>query len=55
MKPLPVPAQMLQLDLWVMLAAALLMGPFLFRAIPIGRLVGAGFLAAYAAYVVILL
>ena len=54
-KPLPVPAQMLQLDLWVMLAAALLMGPFLFRAIPIGRLVGAGFLAAYAAYVVILL
>ena len=54
-KPLPVPQQILHFDLWVMLAAALLMGPFLFRAIPIGRRVGAALLAGYAAYVVVLL
>ena len=54
-KPLPVPEQMLHLDLWVMLAAALLMGPFLFRAIPIGKRIGAALLAGYAAYVAVLL
>jgi Ca2+/Na+ antiporter len=38
-----------------MLAASLLMWPFLFRAVPIDRLVGAGLLALYAAYVWVLL
>ena len=53
--PLPVPAQMVRFDLWVMLAAALLLGPFLFRGIRIGRRIGAALLAAYAAYVWVLL
>lgn len=49
--PLPMPPQMLQLDLWVMLACGALLAPFLFRGITIGRPVGAGMLAAYGAYV----
>lgn len=53
--PLPVPAQMLRLDLWVMLAASLVLWPFLFRLRPIGRGVGAALVAAYAAYVWVLL
>ncbi len=50
--PLPVPQQMLQLDLWVMLGAALLLGPFLLRGISITRIAG---LAGYAVYVWVLL
>ncbi|MDP0928462.1 hypothetical protein Q0601_14850 [Paracoccus onubensis] len=50
--PLPVPQQMLQLDLWVMLGAALLPGAFLLRGISITRIVG---LAGYAVYVWVLL
>lgn len=47
---LPVPEQMLDRDLWIMLAAALLPAPFLFRRWPLSRPVGAGFLAAYGLY-----
>ena len=54
-RPLPVPAEMMRLDLWVMLASSLLLAPFLFRGIPIGRLAGAGFVLAYCAYVWVLL
>lgn len=54
-KPLAVPEQMLRLDFWVMLAAALVMGPFLFRGLTIGRVTGAAMVAAYAAYIVVLL
>ncbi|MDO5633044.1 MAG: calcium/sodium antiporter [Paracoccus sp. (in: a-proteobacteria)] len=54
-KPLPVPAQMLRLDLWVMLAAALILWPFLLRGIRITRGAGAAMVAAYAAYVWVLL
>lgn len=54
-KPLPVPAQMLRLDLWVMLAAALILWPFLLRGVRISREVGAVMIAAYAAYVWVLL
>lgn len=53
--PLPIPSQMLQLDLWVMLGSSLLIAPFLFRGIPMTRPVGAVFLSAYAAYVWVLL
>ena len=48
---LPVPEQMLNRDLWIMLATALLPAPFLFLRWPLGRLAGAGFLAAYGLYV----
>ncbi|MFV0386453.1 calcium/sodium antiporter [Paracoccus sp. (in: a-proteobacteria)] len=54
-QPLPVPASMLHLDLWVMLGSSLLLAPFLFRGIPISRLAGVGLLAIYAAYVCVLL
>ncbi|RJE85780.1 calcium/sodium antiporter [Paracoccus onubensis] len=53
--PLPVPQQMLQLDLWVMLGAALLLGPFLLRGISITRMAGLVGLAGYAVYVWVLL
>lgn len=49
--PLPVPAQMLRLDLCVMLAAAVILWPFLFRGIRIGRAAGGALLVAYGAYV----
>lgn len=48
---LSVPEQMLNRDLWIMLATALLPAPFLFLGWPLGRLAGAGFLAAYGLYV----
>lgn len=54
-RPLPVPPEMLRLDFWVMLAAALLLGPFLWRGIAMGRLVGGVLLALYATYVWVLL
>ena len=54
-KPLPIPPQMLQLDLWVMLAAAALLWPFLFRSVRMGKRVGLALLACYALYVGILL
>ncbi|WP_299913304.1 calcium/sodium antiporter [uncultured Paracoccus sp.] len=54
-KPLPIPPQMLQLDLWVMLAASALLWPFLFRSVRMGKRVGLALLAGYALYVGILL
>jgi cation:H+ antiporter len=45
-----VPAQMLRLDLWVMLGAALLLAPFIWTGRPIGRLLGLGLLFAYGGY-----
>lgn len=53
--PLEPPRELLRLDLWVMLACALAMAPFVFRGLPIGRAVGGGFVAAYLlfAYVVL--
>lgn len=52
---LPVPPEMLHVDLWVMLATSLLVGPFLLFFLPIGRVVGAVFLALYAAYMWVLI
>lgn len=53
--PLPVPAQMLRLDLWVMLAAALALAPFVLRRRDIGKQAGLALLGAYALYTVVLL
>jgi cation:H+ antiporter len=51
---LPVPAEMLRLDLWVMLAASALLGAFIFGRRPIGRGWGAALLALYTGYAIIL-
>lgn len=50
--PIPVPASMLQSDLWVMAATSLLLIPFILMRHDITRTVGALFVAAYAAYTV---
>ena len=48
---IPVPPQMLDFDLWVMLGAALLLFPFAFTRVPVGRVAGVAFLLAYGAYI----
>lgn len=53
--PLPVPPAMLGFDLWVMLAASLLLLPFLIANRPIGRAAGLGLVGLYAIYVVALI
>ena len=53
--PLPVPPEMLRLDLWVMLASSLLLAPFLFKGISMTRPVGAALVAAYGVYAWVLL
>lgn len=53
--PLPVPPEMLRLDLWMMLGSSLLLAPFLLRAVTISRPIGAAFVAAYGAYAWVLL
>lgn len=47
---LPVPQQMLDRDLWVMLATALVIAPFLFRGWTLNRLAGIGLVGAYGLY-----
>jgi len=53
--PLPVPAEFLTLDLWVMLAASALLYPFVCRLARMGRRVGMTFLAVYAVYIAVIL
>ena len=53
--PLPIAPRIVRFDLWVMLATSLALWPFLFRGLAISRLVGAGLLALYAAYVAVLI
>lgn len=50
--PLPTPAGFMELDLWIMLAAALAMAPFIFLKRDIGRVAGLIFLGVYLAYLV---
>lgn len=50
--PVPVAAQIVEFDLWVMLAAALVLFPLAMARIPVGRLAGLVLLTAYGAYVV---
>jgi len=49
---IPVPLEMLQIDLWVMLGASLLLGGFIWSRRDIGRVWGAVLLFLYVAYVV---
>jgi cation:H+ antiporter len=49
--PIPVPPEMLQKDLWVMLGASVLLAGWVLTGRPIRRLAGAGFLLLYATYV----
>jgi cation:H+ antiporter len=51
--PVPVPAEILSFDIWIMLGVALLLGAFTLRCAPIGRLVGVFFVIAYSAYLVV--
>ncbi len=53
--PLPVDPQFLRFDLWVMLGAALLLIPFVFFKLDIGRLWGIALTAAYLVYVTVVL
>jgi cation:H+ antiporter len=48
--PIPVPASMLQSDVWVMLASSLILIPFILMRFDITRAVGIGFAATYAFY-----
>jgi cation:H+ antiporter len=50
----PVPAALLDFDLWVMLGAAVLLWWITSRGIAIGRRTGCAFLLAYLAYYVVL-
>lgn len=49
--PLDVPHSLLRVDLWVMLACAVALGPFVLGKARLGRRVGAVFILAYAVYV----
>ncbi|MER5171884.1 calcium/sodium antiporter [Thioclava kandeliae] len=49
---MPVPPEMLRVDLWVMLAATLVLGPFIFFRKSLGRMTGIAFTLAYIGYVV---
>ncbi|MFP3920980.1 MAG: calcium/sodium antiporter [Dichotomicrobium sp.] len=49
--PLAIPQEILRLDIWVMLAATVLLVPFVVWRVPIGRIAGIVFLCAYAFYI----
>lgn len=51
--PIPVDPEFLEFDLWVMLAAALVLIPFVFYKVNIGRGLGALLSVAYVAYVIL--
>ncbi len=53
--PIPVDAEFLRFDLWVMLAASLVLVPFVFMRRDIGPVVGGLFVAGYVSYMVYLL
>lgn len=53
--PIPVDAEFLRFDLWVMLAASMLLVPFVFFKTDMGRIWGVVLTALYLAYVVIVL
>jgi cation:H+ antiporter len=53
--PIPVEPGLLKFDIWVMLAASLVLAPFVFLRWPMGRVVGIVFTALYVAYIAFLL
>lgn len=52
--PLQVTEQIRDFDVWIMLAATVAFMPFLLARVRFGRLMGAVFIAAYAAYMIVL-
>ncbi|MCC5958135.1 MAG: calcium/sodium antiporter [Rhodobacteraceae bacterium] len=48
---MPIPAQMMQLDLWIMLAASLALAPFIWFQKPISRIWGGVLLLGYGGYI----
>ncbi|MFD1912724.1 calcium/sodium antiporter [Halodurantibacterium flavum] len=52
---IPIDPEILRFDLWIMLAASVLLAPFVFRGWTVSRPWGAGLTALYAGYVAILL
>lgn len=53
--PIPVDAEILRFDLWVMLAASVVLAPFVYYRWPMGRGVGLVFSALYVGYILLLL
>ena len=53
--PIPVDSEFLRFDLWVMLAASLILIPFVFFKVDIGRVWGVFLTAGYLAYVTVVL
>ncbi|MEJ8572196.1 calcium/sodium antiporter [Microbaculum marinum] len=51
--PIPLAPAVLKVDLWVMLAASLVIVPFVFGRFSIGRIAGLVFVASYVAYVAV--
>ncbi|WP_417520034.1 calcium/sodium antiporter [Minwuia sp.] len=49
--PVPVPLQIIQFDLWIMLAASLVLFPLAFARLPVGRVAGLILLVGYGAYI----
>jgi len=49
--PLPVPPGILDFDLWIMIAVAAAVLPFVWRRAPVGRAAGVVFLVGYLAYI----
>jgi cation:H+ antiporter len=49
--PIEIPVEILRLDIWVMLAATVILVPFVVWQVPIGRIAGIAFLAAYVVYI----
>lgn len=49
---LPVPAEILNRDLWIMIGASALLLPFVLLSNPIGRMAGAGMLSLYVGYLI---
>lgn len=52
--PLPVPPEILNFDLWVMLGTSLLLVPFVFLGRDIGRVMGGAMTLLYVVYIVVL-
>ncbi|MFN3936225.1 MAG: calcium/sodium antiporter [Gemmobacter sp.] len=52
--PLPIPEQLLRADLWVMLAASLVIAPVVYLRWNLGRMAGFGLTVAYATYLLFL-
>lgn len=51
--PVPVPSELMKVDLWIMLAASLAITPFIIRRLAITRTTGIVFVLGYMAYVVL--